>query len=81
MKIALITGANRGIGREASTQLAAKGFHVVVGARNAEAGRDIAGAIARQGQRAEFLQIDVSDNASVIAAANEFAQQLSLIHI
>src|SRR2546429_279701 len=38
MKTALITGANKGIGREVARQLAAKGFHVFVGARNAKAG-------------------------------------------
>jgi NAD(P)-dependent dehydrogenase (short-subunit alcohol dehydrogenase family) len=34
MKTVLITGANKGIGHEVARQLAAKGFHVFVGARN-----------------------------------------------
>jgi short-subunit dehydrogenase len=39
MKTAVVTGANKGIGREVARQLAAKEFHVFVGARNREAGR------------------------------------------
>lgn len=33
-KIALITGANKGIGREAARQIAKSGFHVLIGARD-----------------------------------------------
>jgi NAD(P)-dependent dehydrogenase (short-subunit alcohol dehydrogenase family) len=48
MKTALITGANKGIGHEVARQLAAKGFHVFVGARNAKAGRKAAEEIAKR---------------------------------
>jgi NAD(P)-dependent dehydrogenase (short-subunit alcohol dehydrogenase family) len=74
MKTALITGANRGIGREVARQLGAKGFHVFVGARNAKAGRKAAAEIAKEGGKATFLEIDVSDNKSVTAAAREFSK-------
>jgi NAD(P)-dependent dehydrogenase (short-subunit alcohol dehydrogenase family) len=50
METALITGANKGIGHEVARQLAAKGFHVFVGARNARAGRKAAQQIATQGR-------------------------------
>jgi NAD(P)-dependent dehydrogenase (short-subunit alcohol dehydrogenase family) len=73
MKTALITGANRGIGYEVARQFAAKGFHVFVGARNAEAGRKAAEEIANQGGKATFLEIDVADNHSVTNAAHEFS--------
>jgi NAD(P)-dependent dehydrogenase (short-subunit alcohol dehydrogenase family) len=69
MKTALITGANKGIGHEVARQLVAKGFHVFVGARNRSAGRVPADAIAKNGGKATFLEIDVADNASVTAAA------------
>src|SRR3954447_7052578 len=73
MKTALITGANKGIGHEAARQLAAKGFHVFVGARNAKAGRKAAEEIAKKCGKATFLEIDVADNDSVATAARELS--------
>ena len=73
MKTVLVTGANKGIGREVAQQLAAKGFHVFVGARNAKAGRKAAEEIAKKCGKATFLEIDVADNDSVTTAAREFS--------
>jgi NAD(P)-dependent dehydrogenase (short-subunit alcohol dehydrogenase family) len=73
MKTALITGANKGIGHEVARQLATKGFHVFVGARNANAGRKAADQIGKAGGSATFLEIDVADNDSVIKAVREFS--------
>jgi len=73
VKTVLITGANKGIGHEVARQLAAKGFHVFVGARNAKAGRKAAEEIAKKGDKATFLDIDVTDNDSVTTAAREFS--------
>jgi NAD(P)-dependent dehydrogenase (short-subunit alcohol dehydrogenase family) len=74
MKTALVTGANKGIGHEVAHQLAGKGFHVFIGARNQEAGRKAADEIAKGEGKATFLEIDVADNASVTAAAREFTK-------
>jgi NAD(P)-dependent dehydrogenase (short-subunit alcohol dehydrogenase family) len=74
MKTALVTGANKGIGHEVTRQLAAKGFHVFVGARNRDAGRKAADEIAKSGGKATFLEIDVSDDNSVTAAARNFTK-------
>src|SRR6478672_6557443 len=73
MKTALITGANKGIGHEVARQLAAKGFHVFVGARNSKAGRKAAEEIAKKCGKATFLEIDIADNDSVTKAAREFS--------
>jgi NAD(P)-dependent dehydrogenase (short-subunit alcohol dehydrogenase family) len=70
-KIALVTGANKGIGYEVAAQLAAKNFQVFVGARNEKAGRDAAREI---GNDAAFLKIDVADEKSIHLAAAEFAK-------
>ena len=74
MKTALVTGANKGIGHEVARQLAAKGFRVFIGARNRDAGRKAADEIAKQGGKATFLEIDVSDDNSVTAATRESAK-------
>ena len=74
MKTVLITGANKGIGYEVARQLAAKGFHVLLGARNAEAGSRAAEEIAKKCGKATFLEIDVADNDRVTNAASEFSK-------
>lgn len=74
-KIALITGANRGIGYETARQLGAQGFHVVVAAR-ARDGAEAAVARLRGEQiSAEVLQLDVTDPVSIDAAAATLARR------
>src|SRR6266403_1663470 len=77
-KIALVTGANQGIGFEVARQLAAKGFRVFVGARNEKAGRAAAQKI---GPAATFLKIDVSDPASIRKAAAELAKMVDHLDV
>jgi NAD(P)-dependent dehydrogenase (short-subunit alcohol dehydrogenase family) len=72
-KIVLITGANRGIGLETARQLARRGCHVVVAARDNASGREVAAAIHAQGGHGTFLALDVSQSASIRAAASTFA--------
>ncbi len=74
MKTVLVTGANKGIGREVARQLVGRGFHVFIGARDAKAGRGAAEDLANGGGKTTFLEIDVSDDASVRSAAREFAR-------
>jgi NAD(P)-dependent dehydrogenase (short-subunit alcohol dehydrogenase family) len=72
-KVVLVTGANRGIGLEAARQLARRGFHVVVGARDEAGGRRAAEGLRAEGGEASFLPLDVSRSDSVQAAAAAFA--------
>jgi NAD(P)-dependent dehydrogenase (short-subunit alcohol dehydrogenase family) len=81
VKTALITGANKGIGREVARQLALKGFYVFIGARNSKAGRKATEEIANQGAKATFLEIDVSDDMSVTAAARELAKAVDHLDV
>ncbi len=66
--IALVSGANKGIGKEIARGLAQKGYHVLVGARKKELGEAAAAELAEHGE-VSFLQLDVTDPESVIAAA------------
>jgi NAD(P)-dependent dehydrogenase (short-subunit alcohol dehydrogenase family) len=74
-KVALITGANKGIGYEIARQLGEKGYHVLVGARQAEAGKQAVASLQKGGTSAEFVEIDVSDRASIQKAAEAVAAQ------
>ena len=64
--VALVTGANQGIGLQIARELAANGFTVLVGSRNLERGEEAAKNI---GADARALQLDVTDQASIAAAA------------
>lgn len=64
MTITLITGGNKGLGRESARRLIELGHTVYIGARDAERGRAAADELG-----AHFLHLDVTDDASVNAAA------------
>ncbi len=68
--IALVTGANKGIGREIASQLAALGHTVVVGARDAEAGAKAATELSADGGAVTSVVLDVTDAGSATAAAD-----------
>lgn len=64
--VALVTGANQGIGFQIATELAGHGFTVLLGSRNLERGETAAREI---GSNVVALQLDVTDETSVAAAA------------
>jgi NAD(P)-dependent dehydrogenase (short-subunit alcohol dehydrogenase family) len=64
--LALVTGANQGIGLQIAKDLVAHGFTVLVGSRNLERGEAAAKEV---GPDAHALQLDVTDRASIAAAA------------
>jgi 3-oxoacyl-[acyl-carrier protein] reductase len=63
-KVALVTGASRGIGRAIAMRLAAQGAMVVAAARGEHAA-EAAAAIVQGGGRAESVGVDVTDHAAV----------------
>ena len=68
--VALVTGANRGIGREVARQLAAQGMHVIVTARDEKKAQDAAEAIAAEtGVAVTPLALDVADPDSIALAS------------
>lgn len=64
--VALVTGANQGIGLQIARELVAHGFTVLVGSRNLARGEAAAQEV---GPDAHALQLDVTDQASIAAAA------------
>ena len=70
-RVALVSGANRGIGREVARQLAERGLTVMIGARDRSKAEEAAAAIGEAGGRAHAVQLDVADDASVERAAGE----------
>jgi NAD(P)-dependent dehydrogenase (short-subunit alcohol dehydrogenase family) len=70
MTIILITGANKGLGREATRRLLADGHDVWMSARDADRGREAADALGGR-----FVQIDVARDASIAAAAVRIAAE------
>jgi NAD(P)-dependent dehydrogenase (short-subunit alcohol dehydrogenase family) len=72
-KTALVTGANKGIGLEIARQLSEFGFHVFLTARKRVAGMKAVSLLAKEGSRPSFVELDVSDPASVKRAAKEVA--------
>jgi NAD(P)-dependent dehydrogenase (short-subunit alcohol dehydrogenase family) len=73
-RIALVTGANKGIGFEVARELVRLRFHVYLGARNPEAGRAAAEQLSADGN-VTFLEIDVSKPDSIRHAAEEFSRR------
>jgi NAD(P)-dependent dehydrogenase (short-subunit alcohol dehydrogenase family) len=67
-RIALVTGANRGIGLEVCRQLAARGLRVVLTARDPDKGQSAAQLLGRQGLDVDFCALDVADPAAAEAA-------------
>lgn len=78
-RIALVTGANKGIGYEIARQLDEKGYLVLVGARKVEAGKQAVASLQKGGAKAEFVEIDVSNHASIQKAAKTVAAQFDHI--
>lgn len=69
--LALVTGANSGIGKEIARQLLSFGFAVYVGSRDAGRGQ---AAVDELGDDARLLVLDVTDAQSVVAAASQVAE-------
>jgi len=76
--VALITGANQGIGLQIAKDLLAHGFTVLVGSRNLERGEAAAKEV---GPDAHALQLDVTDQASITAAAERVRKEFGHLDV
>jgi len=80
-KVALITGASRGIGFETAKQLGEKGITVVVGARKLEAAEETAAKLNAQGIDAYGIQLEVTSAADRNAAARFIEERFGKLDI
>lgn len=68
-KVALVTGANKGIGKEVARQLAERGYLVWLGCRSQERGLAAEAELGADGADCRWLRLDVTDPESVSSAA------------
>ncbi len=79
--IALITGANKGIGFETARLLGARGVKVLAGARDETKGREAERALRAGGADASYIPLDVTDEKSVQRAAERIENDYGLLDI
>jgi NAD(P)-dependent dehydrogenase (short-subunit alcohol dehydrogenase family) len=83
MKTVLITGGNSGIGKATATQLAARGFHVFIAARNLEKSRAVVQEIEARhpGAKLTALPLDLADLDNVRAFAADFRTKAPVLDV
>lgn len=80
-RIALVTGANRGIGFEIARRLGEKGITVLIGARDGAEGASARDALADQGMDAHSIRLDVTDQTTVEAAVGRIRDTFGRLDI
>jgi NAD(P)-dependent dehydrogenase (short-subunit alcohol dehydrogenase family) len=80
-RVALVTGANKGIGFATAAGLGRHGVSVLVGARDERRGRDAVARLQHDGIDARFLLLDVTEDESVDAAAREVQSNIGRLDI
>ena len=80
-KIALITGANKGLGFGIARQLGKQGITVLIAARNESKGKEAVDKLQFEGIDAHFIKLDISDRSSIESAYNAIAEQFGKLDI
>lgn len=80
-KIALVTGANRGIGFETCKQLSQIGLKVILSTRDRVKGEFAAKTLADKGLDVTFYKLDVTDKKNIIDIYNEIEREFSRLDI
>src|SRR5260370_24727996 len=79
--IALVTGANKGLGKEVARQLARRGFRVYLGSRDQARGEEAVRELAAPGLELIPVQLDVTSDESVAALAEHFSRELKHVDV
>ena len=80
-KIALVTGANKGIGFAVTRQLALKGIQVLLGSRDEERGRKAVEQLIAENLPVSLIQIDVTNQTTIDAAVAEVTHRYGYLDI
>jgi NAD(P)-dependent dehydrogenase (short-subunit alcohol dehydrogenase family) len=80
-KVALITGANKGIGLEIARQLGRQGMTVLVGARDEGRGREATEGLRSEGISAHFIRLDVTDQDTIDQAVRRIEEEFDRLDI
>jgi NAD(P)-dependent dehydrogenase (short-subunit alcohol dehydrogenase family) len=80
-RVAVVTGANRGLGQGIARGLAQRGLHVVVTARSPAAAEAAAAELAKDGLAVSSQQLDVTDSASVVRLMADTAYRLGRLDV
>src|SRR5262245_40649817 len=79
--IALVTGANKGIGYETARSLASQGITVLIGARDEQRGKEAAANLQAEGLDVHFLRLDVNDQSTHKSARNFIEDEFGRLDI
>ena len=81
LPVAIVTGANRGIGLEVVRQLAHKGMTVILGSRDLEKGKAAAETLASKGLKVLPLRLDVTDRETIDRLAAQVEEEFGRLNI
>ena len=80
-KVALVTGANKGIGHEIARQLARLGLTVFAAARDRQRGEASSAGLREEGLDVRFIELDVTSTATILAAARLIKEQVGRLDV